>query len=325
MRIFRGLFVAAALIANLGPGGALSAGEAYPAKPIHMLVGYAAGGSTDIVARIVGQKLSDELGQPVIVDNRPGAGATLATGLAAEANPDGYTLFMATIANTINTTLYGSLPFDFERDFAPVSLVATVPNVLAVNPAVPAKDLKQFIALVKTRPDDFAFASSGNGSSIHLNGELFNTVAGTHLVHVPYKGSAPAVADLLSGQVQSMFDNLSSSLPYIKSGKLRALAVTSAKRSPAAPEIPTMAEAGLPGCEVESWFAIVAPVKTPPEIIQRLNAATVRVLSQPGLKAQLEAIGVEPAPGAPAELAALIKSETRKWGAIVKASGARVD
>jgi tripartite-type tricarboxylate transporter receptor subunit TctC len=306
-------------------GRSAAAADAYPGKPIHLIVGYAAGGSTDAVARIVGQKLSEALGQPVIIDNRPGAGATLASELAAKAEPDGYTLFMSTIANAINTTLYPNLPFDFGRDFAPVSLVATVPNVLVVNPEVPAADLKEFIALAKSKPGEITFASSGNGSSIHLNGELFNKVAGTQLVHVPYKGSAPAVVDLLGGQVQSMFDNLSSSLPYIKAGKLRALAVTGPKRSPAAPEIPTLAEAGLPGCEVVSWFALVAPAKTPPEIIARLNAATVKILQQPDMKDRLEALGAEAAPSTAPELAGFIQSETAKWAEVVKASGARVD
>ncbi len=325
MRRLRIAALAAALVAWTGLCGPLSAAETYPAKPIRLLVGYAAGGSTDVVARIVGQRLSQELGQPIIIDNRPGAGATLASQMAANANPDGYTLFMATIANTINTSLYKSLSFDFERDFAPITLVATVPNVLVVNPSVPAPDLARFIALVKSKPNDFAFASSGNGSSIHLSGELFNQVAGTRLVHVPYKGSAPAIVDLLGGQVQSMFDNLSSSLPYIKAGKLRALAVTSAKRSPSAPDIPTMAEAGLSGCEVDSWFALVAPAKTPPDIVARLNAATVKVLSLPEIKTQLDAIGVEPAPGTADGLAAFIQAETVKWRAVVTASGAKID
>lgn len=299
--------------------------ETYPSKPIHLVVGYAPGGATDSIARIVGQKLAEELGQPVVVDNRPGAGATIASDFVAKAAPDGYTIFMSTIANSINTTLYRHLPFSFERDFAPISLVATVPNVLVVNPSVPVRTVKEFVAFAKDNPGKIYFASSGNGSSIHLSGELFNMVADVKLVHVPYKGSAPAVVDLMSGQVQAMFDNLSSSLPYVKAGKLRALAVTSARRSPAAPDIPTMAEAGYPDCEVLSWFALVAPAKTPAPIIDRLNAATDKALAQEDVKQRLAAIGVDPAPSTPAELAAFMASETAKWAKVVEISGATIN
>ncbi|OYX85084.1 MAG: hypothetical protein B7Y84_15980, partial [Azorhizobium sp. 32-67-21] len=232
---------------------------------------------------------------------------------------------MSTIANTINTTLYKRLSFDFERDFAPVSLVATVPNVLVVNPEVPAKTVKEFIALAKSKPGGINFGSSGSGSSVHLSGELFNMVAGVQLTHVPYKGSAPAAVDLMSGQIQAMFDNLSTALPFIKAGKLRALAVTSAERSPAAPDIPTMAEAGLPECEVLSWFALVAPAKTPKDIVDRLNAATVKALADPAVKQQFAALGADPVSSTPAVLADLIKSETAKWAKVVKASGASVN
>lgn len=319
------LMGAAALLAAPLTGSLPAQADTFPSRPIHLVVGYAAGGSTDQIARIVGQKLSEELGQPVVIDNKPGAGATIASDYVSKSTPDGYTLFMSTIANTINTTLYRRLPFDFERDFAPVSLVATVPNVLVVNPDVPAKTVQEFVALAKKNPEKLYFASSGSGSSIHLSGELFNMVAGVKLTHVPYKGSAPAVVDLMSGQVQAMFDNLSSSLPYIKAGKLRALAVTSATRSPAAPDIPTMAEAGLPDCEVLSWFALVAPAKTPQPIIDKLNAAVVKLLADPSTKQQFDNIGADPASSTPAALAALISSETAKWGKVVKTSGAEVN
>jgi tripartite-type tricarboxylate transporter receptor subunit TctC len=314
-----------AFAAALAAGHLPAAAQAYPAKPIHLVVGYAAGGSTDSVARLLGQKLAEELGQPVVVENKPGAGATIASDYVAKSAPDGYTLFMSTIANTINTTLYKRLSFDFERDFAPVSLVATVPNVLVVNPDVPAKTVKEFIALAKSKPGEINFGSSGSGSSVHLSGELFNMVAGVKLTHVPYKGSAPAAVDLMSGQIQAMFDNLSTALPFIKAGKLRALAVTSAERSPAAPDIPTMAEAGLPECEVLSWFALVAPAKTPKDIVDRLNAATVKALADPAVKQQFAALGADPVSSTPAVLADLIKSETAKWAKVVKASGASVD
>jgi tripartite-type tricarboxylate transporter receptor subunit TctC len=299
--------------------------DTYPSKPIQLIVGYAAGGSTDIIARLVGQQLSEALGQPVVIENRPGAGATIASAQVARAEPDGHTIFMSTIANTINTSLYSKLPFNFATDFAPISLVATVPNVLVVNPAVPATSVKEFIALAKSKPGQINFASSGAGSSTHLNGELFNTVAQVKLVHVPYKGSAPAVGDLMSGQVESMFDNLSSSLPHVKAGKLRALAVTSARRSVAAPDIPTMAEAGLPDCEVTSWFALVAPAKTPKEIVARLNEVVRKILEQPAIKARLAELGADVAPSTPDALAELIASETGKWAKVVKAAGAKID
>lgn len=299
--------------------------DVYPTRPIRLVVGYSAGGATDQIARLMGQKLSEALGQPVLIENRPGAGASIASEAVAKSAPDGYTIFMSTIANTINTSLYPALPFDFARDFAPITLVATIPNVLVVNPGVAAKDLKEFIALAKSKPGEINFASSGSGSSIHLSGELFNLVAGVKLVHVPYKGSAPAMTDLLGGQVQSMFDNMPSALPHIKAGKLRALGLTSAVRSAAAPNIPTLAEAGLPGCEIISWFALSAPAKTPKEVIARLNLEATKALRLADVREKLAAMGAEPAPGTPEALAALIKTETAKWAQVVKQSGARVD
>jgi tripartite-type tricarboxylate transporter receptor subunit TctC len=318
-----GALAACALMMN---GLALTArADTYPSKPIQLVVGYAAGGSTDVIARIVGQHLSEALGQPVVIENRSGGGGTIAAAQVARSTPDGHTIFMSTIANTINTSLHSKLPFDFATDFAPISLVATVPNVLVLNPAVPATTLKDFIALAKSKPGEINFASSGAGSSIHLSGELFNTLAQVRLVHVPYKGSALAVTDLMSGQVQSMFDNLSSSLPHIKAGKLRPLAVTSARRSVAAPDIPTMAEAGLPEFEVTSWFALVAPAKTPKAIVARLNNEVRRILEQPGVKARLAELGADVAPSTPEALAELITSETAKWAGVVNAIGAKID
>lgn len=318
-----GALAACALMMN---GLALTArADTYPSKPIQLVVGYAAGGSTDVIARIVGQHLSEALGQPVVIENRSGGGGTIAAAQVARSAPDGHTIFMSTIANTINTSLHSKLPFDFATDFAPISLVATVPNVLVLNPAVPATTLKDFIALAKSKPGEINFASSGAGSSIHLSGELFNTLAQVRLVHVPYKGSALAVTDLMSGQVQSMFDNLSSSLPHIKAGKLRPLAVTSARRSVAAPDIPTMAEAGLPEFEVTSWFALVAPAKTPKAIVARLNNEVRRILEQPGVKARLAELGADVAPSTPEALAELITSETAKWAGVVNAIGAKID
>jgi len=292
--------------------------EPYPSRPIRLVVGYAAGGATDVMARLMAQKLSEALGQPVIVENRPGAAGSIAAEVVATSAPDGHTIFMSTIANTINPSLYPNLPFDFARDFAPVSLVAAVPNVLVVNPSLNVKDLKEFIALAKSQPGKINFASSGIGSSIHVSGELFKTMAAVDMVHVPYKGSAPAVMGLIGGQVQAMFDNMPSSLPHIKAGALRALAVTGPSRSPAAPDIPTMAEAGLPGYEITSWFGLVVPAKTPPEIVARLNAETVRILKQPDVTESLAALGAEAIPGTPDAFAAVIKSETERWASVLK-------
>jgi tripartite-type tricarboxylate transporter receptor subunit TctC len=261
----------------------------------------------------------------VVIENRPGAGATIASAQVARAEPDGHTIFMSTIANTINTSLHSKLPFNFATDFAPISLVATVPNVMVINPDVPATTVKDFIGLAKSKPGQISFASSGTGSSVHLSGELFNMLAQAKTVHVPYKGSAPAVSDLIGGQVQVMFDNLSSSLPHVKAGKLRALAVTSARRSTAAPDIPTMAEAGLPDFEVTSWFALVAPAKTPQAIIARLNSEVRKILDRPEIRARLAALGADAAPSTPDALAGLIASETAKWAKVVKASGTKID
>jgi tripartite-type tricarboxylate transporter receptor subunit TctC len=322
-RIWLAAVTASALM--LGGSATMTRADNYPSKPIQLVVGYAAGGSTDIIARIVGQQLSEALGQPVVIENRPGAGATVASAQVARAAPDGYTLFMSTIANTINTSLHAKLPFDFATDFAPISLVATVPNVMVINPDVPAKTVKDFIGLAKSKPGEINFASSGTGSSVHLSGELFNMLAQVKTVHVPYKGSAPAVSDLISGQVQVMFDNLSSSLPHVQGGKLRALAVTSARRSTAAPDIPTMAESGLPDFEVTSWFALVAPAKTPQDIITRLNREVRKILDRPEIKTRLAALGADAAPSTPEALAELIASETAKWAKVVKASVKRAD
>jgi len=301
-------------------------GQAYPAKPIRLVVPFPAGGTTDILARAVGQKLTEAWGQPVVVDNRPGAGGNIGAELVAKAAPDGYTLLMGTVGtHAINASLYAKMPYDHIKDFAPVILVAGVPNVLVVNPAVPVNSVQELIAYAKANPGRLNFASSGSGTSIHLSGELFKVMAGVQMTHIPYKGSAPALQDLIGGQVQLMFDNLPSALPQIKGGKLRALAVTSAARAAALPDVPTVAEAGLPGFEASSWFGVLAPAGTPVAIIARLNAEIAKWLASPEAREKLASQGANAAGGSPEDFAKHIAAETAKWQKVVKESGAKVD
>jgi len=310
----------AAALGTVGLAGTAHAQAKYPTKPITLIVPFSAGGTTDILARIVGLQLGKALGQPVVVDNRPGAGGNIGASLAAKAAPDGYTLFMGTIGtHAINQSLYSKLPYDPVKDFAPISRVAMVPNIVVANPKV------ELIAYVKAKPDKLSYGSSGSGSSMHLSGELFNSMTGLHIQHIPYKGSAPAVNDLLGGQIGLMFDNLPSSFQHVKAGKLRALAVTSPQRSPALPNVPTVAESGVPGYEATSWFALYTTAGTPQPIVDRLNAEVVKILAMPEVRKQMADQGAEPHPEKPAELAAFMKSETAKWAKVVKASGATVD
>ena len=300
--------------------------QAYPTKPIRLVVPFPPGGATDILARDVAQKLTEAWGQQVIVDNRPGAGGNIGSELVAKSAPDGYTLEMGTVGtHAINASLYAKMPYDHVKDFVPVILVAGVPNVLVVNPAVPANSVAELIAYAKANPGKLNFASSGNGTSIHLSGELFKFMAGVQMTHVPYKGSAPALQDLIGGQVQLMFDNLPPSLPQIKAGKLRALAVTSLARAPALPDVPTMAEAGLPGYEASSWFGVLAPAGTPPAIVTKLNAEIARWLATPEAKEKLSKQGANAAGGTPEDFAKHIAAETAKWAKVVKDSGAKID
>ena len=310
----------------LGLVFALASAQSYPTKPIRLVVPFPPGGATDILARDVAQKLTEAWGQSVIVDNRPGAGGNIGSELVAKSAPDGYTLEMGTVGtHAINASLYAKMPYDHVKDFTPVILVAGVPNVLVVNPSVPANSVAELIAYAKANPGKLNFASSGNGTSIHLSGELFKVMAGVQIMHIPYKGSTPALQDLLAGQVQMMFDNLPPSLPQIKAGKLRALAVTSLTRAPALPDVPTLSEAGLPGFEASSWFGILAPAGTPAPIVAKLNAEIAKYLATPEAKEKLAKQGANAAGGTPDDFAKHIAAETAKWAKVVKDSGAKID
>ena len=310
------------LCAALLSGGALAAG--YPDHPVRIIVGYPPGGSTDISARLFAQWLGEKLGQQFIVENKAGAGNNIGTEFAAKSAPDGYTLFLANPANTINASLYKHLNFVFLRDFAPVAGFIRVPNVMEVNPAVPAKTVAEFIAYVKANPDKINIASSGNGTSIHLSGELFKMMTGLKITHVPYKGSAPMLTDLLGGQVQVTFDNLPSSIGHIKAGKLRALAVTTATRSPELPDVPTVAET-VPGYEASAFFGLVAPKGTPPEVIDTLNKQINAGLNDPGMQKKLADLGGAPIPGSPADFGKLLADETAKWEKVVHAANLSIE
>ena len=300
-------------------------GAAYPAKPIRVIAGFPPGSGADITARVIGAKLGDALGQQVVVDNRPGAGSNIAAEIAAKSPADGYTLFIGTVANTINATLYSKLPFDFARDFAPVALATAAPNVLVVHPSVPAKSVKELVALAKSRPGQLNFASAGTGTAPHLSGELFNAMAGVKMTHVPYKGSPPAVLDLVAGSVDVMFSPASTVLPHVKSGRLRALAVTTAARLSSLPEQPTVAESGLKGYETVTWFGFVAPAKTAPAIVTRLNAEIVKALSLPDVRNQFEIQGIATIGGTPERFGDYIREEIAKWAKVIRLSGAKAD
>ena len=322
-----GALASAALLGSGLLASAPAAAQAvYPSKTITIVVPFAAGGTTDILARIVGQALTAELGQTVIVDNRAGAGGNIGAQVAAKAPADGYTLFMGTVGtHAINASLYKKMPFDPIKDFAPLTRVANVPNLLVANPAQPFKTVKELIAYAKANPGKLNFGSSGNGSSIHLSGELFKSMAKVDMQHVPYKGSAPAVTDLLGNQIAMMFANMPSAIQHVRSGKLRAIAVTTAKRSPELPDVPTIAEAGVPGYEATSWFGLFAPAATPPAVIARLNTAIVKVLANPDVKKKINDQGAEVYSETPQQFATFIQNETVKWGKVVKDSGASMD
>ena len=318
------LLLAAGVLAIIS--GAAYAQPAYPNKPIRLVVPFSAGGPTDVLARAIGQKLSDSLGQPIIVESRPGAGGNVASDYVAKAPPDGYTLILGTVGtHAINASLYSKLPFDTVQDFTPIALVASATIVMVAHPSVPAKTVKELLALAKSKPHQLNFASPGSGTPQHLAGELFKTVADVEMVHVPYKGAAPALTDLLGGQVSLGFVSLPAALPYIKAEKLSALGVTASKRSAVAPEVPTIAESGLPGYEVENWYGVLAPPRTPKEIVNKLNTEIIKLLHTQDIKERLGNQGFEILQSTPEQFAAFIKMELVKWAKVVKLSGAKAD
>ncbi len=301
------------------------AAGAWPTRPVRLVVGYAAGGATDVIARIVAVKLGERLGQPVVVDNRAGANSNVGAEVVAKSPADGYTLYVFTIANTINASLYGRLGYDPQKDFEPIGLIAKIPNILVVNNQLPVKSVADYIRFARESKDGITFASSGSGSSIHLSGEMFKMQTKLNMLHVPYKGSAPAVTDLLGGQVQSMFDNTPSALPHVQGGRLRAIAITSAQRSPLLPDVPTVAESGFPGFDVQSWFGLAAPAGTPRAVIDRVNAELVKVLNAPDVRQRFQDLAATPEPGTPEQMRTFTAAEIQRWREVVKASGAKAE
>ncbi len=297
----------------------------YPGKPIRVVVPFPAGGGTDIVARTITQRLGENLGASLIVDNRAGAGGTIGTDLVAKAPPDGYTLGMVSGSHVINPSLYRKLPYDSVRDFAPVTLLASAPGILVVHPSVPAKSARELIALAKTRPGQLNYASAGNGTPPHLAAELFKTMAGVNFIHIPYKGNTPAFIDLISGQVSLSFPTLPSALPHVRSGKLRALAVTSKERSRIVPGMPTISESGLSGYDASSWYGLLAPAGTPHAIVGRLQQEIAKLMQSAEVRERLQNQGLDPVGSTPEEFARTIRSEIAKWEKVVQASGARVE
>jgi len=313
--------LAIAIVAAVSLVAATSSAQNYPTKPIRFIVPFAPGGGTDIIGRIFAQQLHDELGQSVVVDNRAGAGSSLGTDIAAKAPSDGYTLLLGNISLAFNPSIYSKLPYDALTDLAPVTLVAVQPNIVVVNPALPATNVAEFAALARAKPGQIAFASAGIGSGTHLAGELLAQILKIKLLHVPYKGTGPALSDLIGGQVQMMVSTFASALPHVRNGRLRALGVTTAKRSSAAPDIPTLMEAGVPGYDYSTWYGLLVPAHTPRAIVEQLNRASRKALAREDTKRRFEEQGVDAIPGTPAEFAAYLKSETVKWTAVVRNAG----
>jgi len=318
-RVLQAMAIGLALSAS----GAMA--QSWPSKPITLVVPFPAGGTTDALARALGEKLSQRLGQPVIVENRGGAGATLGANYVAKAAPDGYTLLVGAVHHTIATSVYKKLPYDFQNDFAPITTIATVPNVLVVNASTPAKNVAELVALVKAKPGELSYGSNGNGTAQHLIGTQFQALTGASLLHVPYQGSGPLTTDLLGGQITMSFDTITPVLQHIKSGKLRALAVSTAKRSSALPDVPTLDEAGLKGFNIGTWFGVLAPAATPKNLVARLNTEMVGIIHSPEFQKRMGELGAEPIGDSQAEMAKQIKDETEKFAALVKEAKVAVE
>jgi tripartite-type tricarboxylate transporter receptor subunit TctC len=299
--------------------------QSYPTKAVRLIVPFLAGGSTDIVGRTVGQKLSEMWGQPVVVDNRPGGGTTIGTEVVARSAPDGYTLLVTPAPFTINPSLLPKLPYDTLNDFAPITLINTTPLVMVVHPGVPAKNVKELIALAKANPGKLNFGSSGTGGSNHLAGELFNAMAGVKMVHIPYKGNAGALTDIVGGHLDVVYNGVTSAIALVKSGKLRPLAVTSLQRTPALPDVPTLNESGLKGFEAVAWNGLTAPAKTPRDIILKINADVLKVISSPELKERLKAEGSDPVGNSPEQFATYLRDEIAKWAKVIKFAGVKAE
>jgi tripartite-type tricarboxylate transporter receptor subunit TctC len=301
-------------------------GQAYPAKPVKMIIPYPPGGGNDTLGRLFAAKLSDRLGQPVVVENRPGAGTLIGTEAAAKSAPDGYTILLSSIAtHALSPNLYAKVPYDPIKDFAPVTLLGVAPTVLVVRNDLPAKDLAEFVAAAKAKPGGFTYASGGNGTPPHINGEVFKAVAGVDLLHVPFKGGGPALVDLMAGRVDVMLDTAASAMPHVRSGKLRALAISGPKRSAEYPDLPTFGEAGLAQYDTNAWYSVHAPAGTPPEIVRRLNAELVASLKEPDVQARFKQLSTDPIGNTPEEFAAFVRAELDKYARVIKGAGIRLD
>jgi len=322
MRLLSGVVL---LVVLTGWGGAAPA-QAYPAKPIRFIVPFPVGGIADVFARVIGQKFNDAWGQPVVVENRTGAGGNIAAEFVAKSPPDGYTLVMGSIGtHSVNVSLFRKLPYDPVKDFAPVALVMEADGLLVVHPSLPVKTVKELIALSRARPGQLTYASAGNGTASHLAGELFKMMAKVDMVHVPYKGNVPAITDLLGGQTSLLFATMPTVLPQVQAGKLRAIAVTGAARSPAAPDLPSIAEAALPGFEVTNWIGVFAPAGTPRDIVSRLNGETIRIMRAPEIQSRLLNEGAKSPAKTPEEFGAYVRAEIAKWAKVIQQAGIRVD
>jgi len=318
------IHAAIAAVSLLGASAATA--DNYPSKPIRIVAPSTPGDAPDVIARLVAERLSSAVGQQVFVENHPGAGGVVGSDIVAKAAPDGYTLIIGNAgSHGINASVYSKLPYDIQRDFAPVSQIAIAPNIMVVNPELPVKNVKEFIAYAKARPGALNYASGGNGSSAHMSMELFKSMAGIDLLHVPYKGSSPALTDVITGQVSAMIVNMPPAVPFVKAGKLRALAVTTRSRSPLLPEVPTVAESGLPGYETVAWFGILAPAATPKDIINRLSEEIAKIARSPAMRERLTSLGAEAVGGTPEEFAAVIARDIAKWTPLAKSVGIKVD